>query len=462
MRLAWLVAVVAAGAGVGAAACTKANPAYCDDMTMCPGGASCDLTTNTCGPGPDAGMPDARRDCTIDDECQGVCEQDLCVDCLPGGCGMRTDGKDVCAKGVCVECATSDDCDLATPICEGNVCRTCAGDAECETLSGTPGAIGVCTGAGACVGDSDTIFVDNLDPCPTPDGSAAMPYCTIQQAVDNVIAGRNVILVRPGTGSYAAAVIQDATVVLVGQGTPSISGGATNQSRIEVSGGTADVTIRGFVLAGATSDPAAGLFCRNNATCRLQRSNVGPNAFGVYAQNADLTIERTVVHENASVGLLTTAADFTVVNNWFWGNGGSDIGAAQFGTNGAAGRRIFRNNSLLSNFRGTMAGSVGAVQCQVMTALSSNIFWQNDSPMIGALCTVDHSIIDDPVFGVMPTNSQLDPMFVSTSPITPDLHIVSGSPAIGFSEALSAPVDDFDGNARDDGAPDTGADELIP
>jgi len=86
----------------------------------------------------------------------------------------------------------------------------------------------------------------------------------------------------------------------------------------------------------------------------------------------------------------------------------------------------------------------------------------NDSPMIGALCTVDHSIIDDAIIGAMLTNSTEDPLLVSLNPVAPDLHIVSGSPAIDMAEPLAAPAHDFDGDARDDGMPDTGADELIP
>jgi hypothetical protein len=310
------------------------------------------------------------------------------------------------------------------------------------------------------VGDAGTIFVDATADCMAGDGTAALPYCAIQQAVDDVTAGRDVVLVRPG--DYVPAVINDKALVMVGQGRPRIALGSAGTARLEVTGAAADATIRGFVLTGATSDPAAGLFCRNNSTCRLVRSDVGPNAFGVFAQNADLTLDRVTIHENSSGGLLTTASDFTVMNNWFWANGGSSIGAAQLGTNGAVGRRLFRNNSLFSNFRGTVAGSVGAVQCQVATTISSNIYRTNDSPMIGVLCSVDHSVIDDAVIGVMPTNSMGDPLFVSVNPVAPDLHIQAGSAAIGLSEVTGAPPLDFDGEARDDGAPDTGADELVP
>jgi hypothetical protein len=463
MRLAWSFALAAAAAlaGWAGAGCTKANPQYCDDTVQCPGGAACDMTTNTCGDPLDAAMPDANIQCTMDEQCTGVCEMNMCVDCVLGDCAVRTDGKNVCdtTLGDCVQCVDSDDCtDLAMPICQDGMCRTCAGDAECETLSGSAGEIGICTMAGACIGEGDTIFVDASADCAVADGTAQMPYCVIQDAVDDAGAGKNVILVR--AGNYAPAVIQDLMLVLQGRGNPSVRLGAANVSRLEVSGALADVIIRGFELSGATTDPAAGLFCRNNSTCRLERSTVGLNAFGVYAQNADLTVERTTIHENASGGLLTTATDFTVTNSWFWGNGGSNIGAAQLGTNGPTARREFRNNTLFSNFVGIVPASVGAVQCQVATALTSNIYRGNDTPMIGVMCTVDHSFIDDAIIGGMATNSTMDPQFVDENPVNPDLHIMAGSPAIGAALATGAPALDFDGQSRDDGAPDVGSDEV--
>src|SRR5262245_1628531 len=199
MRLALLAAAALATAG-----CTKANPDYCDETTNCPGGAACDLVTHMCGEPIDAAAPDVAIQCTADEACAGVCDQNMCVPCGALGCSGRIDGKNVCdGSGVCVECVVNDDCGLSMPICRGEACSTCESDAECETLMGDPGQIGVCNGAGACVGGGEAIFVDASASCAVGDGSATTPYCVIQDGVDDVTAAKSVILVR--AGNYAPA-----------------------------------------------------------------------------------------------------------------------------------------------------------------------------------------------------------------------------------------------------------------
>jgi len=134
-------------------------------------------------------------------------------------------------------------------------------------------------------------------------------------------------------------------------------------------------------------------------------------------------------------------SDLQVVNNSVWGNGWADWGGG-FGTaNTQATGLVLRNNALAGN-------------------LSFEITFEG----VGTgNATLDHNLIDGwhgyPEEACGSDCRIGDPLWVD--PATGDLHLQLGSLAIDNGSSLLAPVDDYDGDPRPQGAAwDIGADEY--
>lgn len=452
-----LLAAVALSAG-----CKKDNPAYCENNEDCPSG-ECDPQSHRCVVIElDAGVPDAQVFCDTDEQCDGYCDDSgMCADCANAmDCAARTDGRNQCEAGDCVECVTSDDCDLSLPICDANMCRACNADVECEELTGPPGEAGICS-EGACVGENGVIFVEAAADCAAGNGSPMTPFCEIQDAIDLVDAGdsRGAIIVR--SGDYAPILIQALQLLIKGRGTARITGGSTSTPRIEIDGNDADVTMINFAVDGASASSTPAVYCAGGATCAFERFDVALNWRGLVAENATLMrVTRSKVHENQGGGILTFNSDYVIENNLIYLNGRPDgtVGGASLGQPLGT-LHDFRFNTVWKNTVTTGVTAIGGVACPASASLSSNIFWDNAANEVGPSCTVDHSVIDDAVAGMMPTNTAEDPMFVSEDTFAPDLHIQPGSSAIEAGEPAAAPVIDHFGQPRE-GSPDSGADEF--
>lgn len=463
----WLVEWVAlAAAAVAAAGCTKPNPAYCDDTTPCVSGAAC--VDNQCGDAPDGGAPDGNVQCTGQEDCNdpafGVCD-DTTMQCRPcegpGECVGRADGLEACVLGQCVECATSDDCPTEAPVCDASSqCVPCSEDSECEGR-GPSQDVGVCDD-GACPGAAMVSIVDAAATCGVGDGSPTTPYCDVGEALDAVdTTGKALILVR--SGDYPPfRVTGGDTVKIFGKGNPSISLGGSDLDRVEIDGAGTSALIRGLTVTGATNAGRLGVNCHAGATCTLLKMDVSYNATGILADGAGLlVVERTTIHHNAAGGLRTSASDFQIVNNLIYTNGtsSSTFGGVKL-TSSSTELRVFRHNTVFNNKVNPLAtGAAGAVSCQQATTLTSNVLWDNDPPIVTAGCTVEYSVIDDAVLGVLNMNTPEDPKFESTDVDNPDLHLKSGSPAIDTARGDGAPAVDYFGQERV-APPDMGADEF--
>ncbi|MBM4029480.1 MAG: right-handed parallel beta-helix repeat-containing protein, partial [Planctomycetes bacterium] len=124
------------------------------------------------------------------------------------------------------------------------------------------------------------------------------------------------------------------------------------------------------------------------------------------------------------------------------------------------------NNTFAYNGRDTWGGGIGIENTQVQNVVirnnisSQNIYSQMAAdPSVLPALTVDHNLTDgdrDPEFEFYGADDLVDvsPSFVN--PLMRDYHLSAGSPAINQGSPNGAPLDDFDGLARD-AQPDIGA-----
>jgi hypothetical protein len=151
---------------------------------------------------------------------------------------------------------------------------------------------------GRCATDAETIYVQKTVACPgaaaTADGSAAMPYCSMDPAVTAVGATRDLILVR-GTVTSAATPISGASrqISIVGQLNAGIAG---SDPGIHLSAG--DLYVRSVKLG---PSPALGCQAEAGSTLRLDHVVVTNNSGGgVLIDGAAFDIENTTVTDNDS------------------------------------------------------------------------------------------------------------------------------------------------------------------
>jgi hypothetical protein len=298
--------------------------------------------------------------------------------------------------------------------------------------------------------------------CAGADGSPDLPFCDVQQAVTVAGGSRSVIIVR--AGSYPPFTVFDKQLLVIGRGTEQAPAGIvlgpTDETRVTIEGGAADVTIRNLVVSGATDVSGLGISCRQGAICRIERCEITNNGRGVFAAGERLEVRRTFVRGHLYGGIETAATAFVIENSVLFQNGSSatSFGGASLGNSLPGDSRIFRYNTLSENFSNGTTGSSSSVVCEQPTTLTSSIFWENeDAPTSD--CAIAYSVIDDPVVGSMPTNTAQDPLF--EPPPSRPLHPGIGSSAIGLGDPNDVPAIDADGAVRD-ADPDSGAYEYVP
>lgn len=246
-------------------------------------------------------------ECTADTQC-GLAQKPVCDmgtnTCR--GCGTATEcvavsaATPACApSGKCVECVNNVDCKAsAKPICDQgtNTCRGCQSDSECTT------GPQVCMKHqdGRCATDAETIYVQKTSACPgaaaTADGTAAMPYCSMDPAVAAVGGTRDLIVVRGiVNGASSAFSIGSRQVSIVGQLSANVAG-ATDPA-IHLTAG--DLYVRSLKLSTGGS-----------IGCKAEVGSV-------------LRLDRVVVTGNSSGGILLDGAAFDVENTTVTNNGPS-------------------------------------------------------------------------------------------------------------------------------------------
>jgi hypothetical protein len=205
-------------------------------------------------------------------------------------------------------------------------------------------------------------------------------------------------------------------------------------------------------------------------------STISSNAGGgVTATGGTITITGSTINSNAGGGVSMSAANFTVVNNFFWDNGagGSLFGALEITHAGMPNPKRVEFNTIVSNNAGSpQPAGVKCTLTSTAVAAKHNIVHDNDrdgsNSQIGAFggpngCTWTFSLVTDAGFSATGGNINGPvPTFVALG--SGNLHLSPSSPSgINGGDTTGTDVTiDIDGQARANGVPDIGADEVHP
>jgi hypothetical protein len=360
--------------------------------------------------------------------------------------------------GTCVQCSGSDanECTGTTPVCgSGDTCEACTAHSQC--------ASDVCKPDGSCSDGTDVAYV-----APTGTGSACTqlsPCATVMTA----LATMRPYLKIAGTIDEQAT-INNQNVILLAD--PGAALSETTAGVILTVTGSSQVSIYGLTITGALGSTSVGISmpAGNIATLALYQVTVSNGGgVGISAAGGSLTIDRSMISQNAGGGISITAGGaFTIVNNFLFSNGtnAGTIGGVSISTTQNASNRIDFNSF---NKNETQDGLGAAIQCVAGTFTArNNIMSGNgtitDMEQTGGTCTYAYSIVTPGTVPPGTGNGSADPLFVNT--MTGDLHIQTGSPAIGAADPTSDVTGltavDIDGDSRPQGSADIGADEFKP
>lgn len=460
----------------------------------------------TADPGP--GTPDAAPECTTDAACGDpalpYCVDLHCVACADasacsaeapvcsetdhtcGACRDQEDcigypGRRACGPdGACVQCVADNYCPNSAPVCEDFACRGCVADAECDT--------GACDlASGACYTPAQIVYVAPSGSSAGTCGTAAQPCDSLGAAAPHITAGRPIIVMRPGT--YPAQLVTaapgpidvhatGATISASGAATGlflgnliatvrglhvSITGVSGQQSRAIDMNSPGQLTLRdvqirgtGGMVIGIESDAVL-----DADAVDIQTSGLALNTFG----SGSLTLTRSRIHQSA--GISVGSPTFLIENNVI-----SYCTGVGLRLDSPAGTKRLWFNTFLAN---GSALSSGATELEIVRAVppdplgrfsaTDNVF-VNGRPYTwnGATHTgihvvegrVDRALIDEP------NHPPGTGYALGAAQLTSDGHVAAGSAAIDAGLAGTGPTDDLDGDDRDVGPPDLGADEYQP
>ena len=272
----------------------------------------------------------------------------------------------------------------------------------------------------------NVIYVDVNGPTGTPDGTPAMPYLKIQDAVDAAGPG-DIIKVRGG--NYPEnVVISKSDLYLVGRQPGAlavIDASPAGLSGITIQQNVKNVSIENFRFTKAVSEGTGYV-----------------SGIIIYGGSEGRGIEicNNVFNAN-DAGVATQNTSPLIINNTFVQNSDGGVTAA------SSSDAIVRNNIFQENGDG--------IRSSAAITIDFNLFYNNSSDFGGsATCTT----ADGCVFGA-------DPLLANVS--GHNYHLLSGSPAIDAGTSSGAPDEDFDFEGRpvdgdSDGTPeiDIGADEA--
>lgn len=458
--------------GVVLGACTRPNPAFCNEDGDCSNGEVCNLETNGCIPKP----PD------------DTCEMDM-------------------------------ECPIERPICgDDAMCRTCSLDDEC--------ASGVCQIDGTC---EPVERVLQVRPNGASSGACTTEApCSLEYARTLVDSDRTTLRLGDGTYSLGAPFVVDFTSLTIVGSRTAIIQRTTSGASFEIVGDATNATLRGFTLnRGLTCADAAvelnklafntpgidatsyvagtactlaireselldspsdaiavsggGLAITNIKIERTAGNGIAAvggaivtivgatvtdsTQLGVTASGGALSVRRSSVSYNRLGGIRSTDGTFEIVNNFIFRNG--DPGRSSFGglhlDSAVATSRVQHNTVVLNDCDVNVTPALsGGVYCRIGPVntigtaygnLIANNYRGNTTfqfAQTGGTCDFTHSLVSETTLnlGCVPGS---------------DMCRLAGgsSPAIDTGPSLGV-LDDFDGEPRSDGMPDMGADEFHP
>jgi len=184
-------------------------------------------------------------------------------------------------------------------------------------------------------------------------GSQAAPFCTIDAAADQVMAG-DTVSVKPGTYSERVVMTQSgasgAPIVFVADPGVTVSG---QFNGFDLSG-VSWVTVQGFTVAQTTSHAIKAVLSSNLTLSDNQIVDAGGR--GIYIRDAsDITVENNEIHDSLEYGLyLKTVTNGTIAGNEVTGSGQPISGGTRKGiyVNGSSNLLIEGNTSAFNSDSG--------------------------------------------------------------------------------------------------------------
>lgn len=340
----------------------------------------------------------------------------------------------------CVQCTVDQPgaCTGTMPVCSANnTCQACTSHGECPLSN-------VCAPDGSCAAVSEVAYVDAIG-ADNSTCSKIMPCAHMAKALTT---GRRYIKLHGVIdetvivgGGVNVTFLADPGAVLMHDG----GGGAV---LIVKDDGTSlavhDLTISGtssfgVLVASGSGEPILSL---------IHAVISGHTGTGVSVQSGTFTLTRSAIVGNLGGGVFVDGtARFSIVGNTFFANGGlfTLTGAARI----TASQDPFNKLEFNTFYKNQMADGHAALECNVnLLTASNNILFSNGTlttmEQVKGSCTHSYSIIQPGTLPPGTGNFATDPLFKNIR--TGDLHVLSGSPAIGRAD----PNADLSGLAAQD------------
>ena len=339
-----------------------------------------------------------------------VCTEQVCSPCATEGmsteCATYHPDRPLCGPtGGCVQCFTKDQCEAAHQTCDLTTyaCAPCKAHGECSS--------GYCNLAtGVCSDKSMQYYVSNAPTAGCTDngpGTFAIPFCTIQKAIDTSAAnGGKTVVVFGGTYGESVQVTQssaDYVTTAVGIDGPVIKSPAAAPSLSIQGAGTlhTTVTLDGFVFdGGAISDGSPVVEIGGGATAygldvvTLTHATIR-NGTGIALlahSKSNVIVDSVDIHDNVGGGLRFDGADFELTNALIRSNGSPTANYSGLGVTaaGETGKTKIANVTIVSNTTASSSTLPSGLGClaPVSTMINTVIIGNNGGPgEINAACT---------------------------------------------------------------------------
>ena len=380
-------------------------------------------------------------------------------------CGAHGEcpGSLTCVAGFCedhapiVDAAPDPGCTQHAQCPVSNVCLpdgACADPQQVAYVSAT-GSGTACTQAAPCGSVASAVATNR--PIAKLSGTVTGP--------NNKIQGRTLIVLADPGASLAygggAAILDVSSGADIAVYDLTFRGGGGNNNEL-ISAESGKLTLVRVTLDGGDRD---GLSVDFGATVVIAQSTIrGSGNVGISAQGGSLTITQSIVRDNTRGGITVNNANFTIVGNVFFHNGGTNsaVGGLAISNSSAISSRLEFNSFSQNSAPG---GAAPGMQCSApgFTA-RNNILSDNGistSNQVSGTCAHAYSIMRPGMLPSGPGNLAVDPMFVD--PSLGNLHLKPGSPAQRAADPSSdltgLAARDLDGDVRVAPA-DIGADQL--
>ena len=354
---------------------SRDNADYCESATdvACTARAPsdgipwrCDSLLHRCVPA--GSCPFGAHSCVTSD--LPICNEGTCVACAAeptqgdAECAargeMRRNDLRICALGSCRECRAASDCPTTRPVCQDHACRSCTAHSDCASgicrrnesfLENTAALLGTCVSI-------DAISEVDSGCAASGDGSRALPYCTINEALQR---GRRFLRLHAGMAPYPALMLMSQSVILVGADplNPPHWGSVIVQAGSLV---LDQIVLDAPVLGDAVTCGDSASLSLNHVTVRAAAASRGR---GVVAEPncLSMTVEQSWIEGVGGYGLAVlgsrggVSTTYRIVNTALHACGSTDPqfgSAAAFLGSGAQG--LFSFNTLAQN--------LDAIECQ--------------------------------------------------------------------------------------------------